>query len=265
MAGLFDKQAKEYLDARPTYPPSLFSMLASLTPTHSLAWDVGAGNGQASVGIAEHYDRVIATEVSRQQLEFAQKHPKVTYALTPPVLTEEALTCTVGPEGCVDLVTVAMAVHWFDLDVFYSQVKRLLRKPGGVIVVWCYHNPSINPAVDGIYTAFFKSTLPYWNPNIQYPFDGYRTLPFPFDPVMEEGVGREGNPLEMEMERRVSLDGYLGLFRSWSAVITAREKGVELLNEKVLKAFQAAWGDVDKVCVCKYQVFLLAGTSPLQN
>lgn len=52
MAGLYDKQAKEYSESRPTYPASLFSMLASLTASHQLAWDVGAGNGQASVAVS---------------------------------------------------------------------------------------------------------------------------------------------------------------------------------------------------------------------
>ena len=51
MAGLFDKQAEIYLDARPTYPSDLYSMAAALTPDHSLAWDVGTGNGQAAIAV----------------------------------------------------------------------------------------------------------------------------------------------------------------------------------------------------------------------
>uniref|UniRef100_A0A7N2MRE8 Uncharacterized protein n=1 Tax=Quercus lobata TaxID=97700 RepID=A0A7N2MRE8_QUELO len=53
MAGRFDKQAGFYADARPTYPTEWYSMLAALTPHHSLAWDVGTGNGQAAIGIVE--------------------------------------------------------------------------------------------------------------------------------------------------------------------------------------------------------------------
>ena len=52
MAGLFDKQADFYLDARPTYPTHWYSMLAALTPHHSLAWDVGTGNGQAAIAVS---------------------------------------------------------------------------------------------------------------------------------------------------------------------------------------------------------------------
>ena len=52
MAGLFDKQADLYLDGRPTYPAQWYSMLADHTLHHSLAWDVGTGNGQAALGVS---------------------------------------------------------------------------------------------------------------------------------------------------------------------------------------------------------------------
>ena len=72
---------------------------------------------------------MIATDRSKEQLDFARQHPKVTYAVTPPDMTDEDLFSMVAEEGSVDLVTVATAVHWFDLKTFYSQVKRVLRKP----------------------------------------------------------------------------------------------------------------------------------------
>jgi hypothetical protein len=49
---LFNKQAAIYSEARPRYPSEWFSMLAALTPQHSVAWDVGTGNGQAAVGVS---------------------------------------------------------------------------------------------------------------------------------------------------------------------------------------------------------------------
>lgn len=51
MAQLFTKQAGTYALSRAIYPPSLFSFLASLTPHHALAWDVGTGNGQAAIQV----------------------------------------------------------------------------------------------------------------------------------------------------------------------------------------------------------------------
>ena len=52
MAGLFDKQADIYLDARPNYPSEWFSKLAGLTDHHVLAWDAATGNGQAALAVS---------------------------------------------------------------------------------------------------------------------------------------------------------------------------------------------------------------------
>jgi ubiquinone/menaquinone biosynthesis C-methylase UbiE len=37
----------------------------------------------------------------------------------------------------VDIVTVAQALHWFELAPFYAEVERVLR-PRGVRAVWTY-------------------------------------------------------------------------------------------------------------------------------
>jgi hypothetical protein len=42
-----------------------------------------------------------------------------------------------------------VAVHWFDLERFYDQLNRV-GKPGGVIAVWTYHLPTIEPAVNRV-------------------------------------------------------------------------------------------------------------------
>ncbi|CAM6086462.1 unnamed protein product [Calypogeia fissa] len=67
---------------------------------------------------------------------------------TPPAMEE--LERVVGGKGSVDLVTVAQAMHWFDLEKFYSVVKHVLRKPGGVVAAWCYGNPNVTPEVDKV-------------------------------------------------------------------------------------------------------------------
>ena len=52
MAELFIKQAEQYAEGRPTYPQELFDFIASKTPSHDLAWDVGAGSGQAARSVS---------------------------------------------------------------------------------------------------------------------------------------------------------------------------------------------------------------------
>ncbi|CAL5368899.1 unnamed protein product [Camellia sinensis] len=264
MAALFDKQAELYLDARPNYPRQWYSLLADRTSLHSLAWDVGTGNGQAALGIAghelmrvaEHYEKVFGTDVSEAQLKCAMPHPRVKYLHTPLSLSDDELVNLIGVDNSVDLVTVAQAVHWFDLPRFYSIVTRLLRKPGGVIAVWGYNDIAVNPEFDPVMKRFHDTTLPFWHPNIQYIFDGYRTLPFPFESI---GLGSEGEPLALNIPKELSFDGFLGMVRSWSAVITAKETGVDLLPSEVVKEFECAWGGSKLVRSVVYKGFMLAG------
>ncbi|KAI3451629.1 hypothetical protein Pfo_008294 [Paulownia fortunei] len=256
MAGLFDKQAEIYLDSRPTYPGEWYKMLAELTPHHSLAWDVGTGNGQAALGVAEHYDRVIATDISEAQLKCAMPHPRIRYLHTPLSLSDNELVNLIGSEGSVDLITVAQAVHWFDLPRFYSVASRLLRKPGGIIAVWGYRDMKVSPTFDAAGKRWFETTLPYWNSKTQSFFGGYQSLPFPFESV---GLGSEGNPIALDIPKELSFEGYLRMMRSWSAIETAKEQGVDLLSEGVVKELEAAWGGANLVRSIVYKGFMLAG------
>lgn len=260
MAGLFDKQAEVYLDARPNYPAQWYSMLADRTLFHSLAWDVGTGNGQAAISVAEHYDKVIGTDVSEPQLKCAMPHTRVHYIQTPLSLSSDEIVSLIGGEDSVDLVTVAQALHWFDLPIFYSIVTRLLRKPGGLFAVWGYNDIVVSPTFDPVMKRFHDTTLPYWNQNIKYIFDGYKTLPFPFQDV---GLGCQGKPLQLDIPKQLSFEGFIGMLKSWSAVITAKENGVDLLPEDMVKDFETAWGGPDLVRSVTYKAFMLAG-KPLE-
>ncbi|KAI3816308.1 hypothetical protein L1987_16001 [Smallanthus sonchifolius] len=256
MAGLFDKQAEAYLDSRPTYPADWYSMLADRTSFHSLAWDVGTGNGQAAIGVAEHYEQVVATDVSEAQLKLAMPHPRVRYVQTPLSLSDDELVKLIGGENCVDLVTVAEAVHWFDHPRLYSVVNRVLRKPDGVFAVWGYNDAAITPEMDAALKRFNDTAIPYWNKNIKYLFDGYKTLPFPFESI---GLGSEGRPLKVDIPKELSFDGVLGMLKSWSAVATAKERGVDLLGGDVVQQLEDAWGDSKLVRHVVYKGFMLAG------
>ena len=52
----FSTQAALYARFRPTYPPELIDLLASLAPARMAAWDCGTGNGQVAVLLAGHFE-----------------------------------------------------------------------------------------------------------------------------------------------------------------------------------------------------------------
>ncbi|CAO2165379.1 unnamed protein product [Urochloa humidicola] len=255
MAGLFSKQAAVYAAARPVYPKDLFTKLAALTPHHGLAWDVGTGNGQAAISVAEHYDSVVATDVNEEQLRHATAHPKVRYLHTPNATPGEDLVAMLGGEGNVDLITVAEAAHWFDLPAFYDIARRVLRRPGGVIAVWGY-NFRVGP-VEDMMTRFFRTTLPYRDPRTWYCMNGYQDLPFPFDDI---GLGREGEPASLDIDHEMSFEGLIGMLRSGSAVTTGKQQGVDLLGEREVKELEEEWGGASLVRKVTFKAFLLVGT-----
>lgn len=199
---------------------------------------------------------MIATDISEPQIQRAIPHSRVKYIHSKPSLSNDNLLSRIGPENSVDLVTVAQAVHWFDLPNFYSVVTRLLKTPGGIIAVWCYNDVVVSPTFDPIMTRFHMTTLPYWDPKIQFVFDAYKTLTFPFEKV---GLGSEGQPLALDIPKTVSFEGFLRMLKSWSAVITAKEIGVDLLSEKVVKEFEMGWGGSQLVRSVVYKAFMIAG------
>ncbi|KAG8383909.1 hypothetical protein BUALT_Bualt04G0063100 [Buddleja alternifolia] len=172
-------------------------------------------------------------------------HPRIRYLHTPLSLSDDELINLIGTENSVDLITVAQAIHWFDLPRFYSIVTRLLKKPGGILVVWGYSDITVSPTFDAAGKRWFETTLPYWSSKTQSLYEGYKELPFPFESV---GLRSEGSPLALDIPKKLSFEGYLRMIRSWSAIVTAKENGVDLLSKRWLRS----WRMLGVVLICVY-------------
>ena len=114
----FSAQAADYAKFRPLYPKELFRYLVTVAPGNELAWDCATGNGQAAVALGEVFERVIATDASEKQIGNAEPHPRVEYRVAPAEASGIESTT-------VDLVTVAQALHWFDLERFDAEVETV--------------------------------------------------------------------------------------------------------------------------------------------
>lgn len=239
----FSKQAATYAQYRPHYPTELYAYLAGQTPDHERAWDCATGSGQAARGLVDFYDQVIATDASAEQINRAEPHERIIYRVEPAENTGMA-------SGSVDLVTVAVAVHWFDFDQFYQEVRRVL-KPNGVIAVWTYALPQIKPDLDALIAHLDGEILAeYWPERLHYLHEHYETLPFPFErlPVPSFAIEADWNMGQL-----------LGFLNSWSAVRRFEEKcGVHPL-ESVWEDFLAAWGDEIQMHHIRWPLYLLVG------
>ncbi|HWN43227.1 MAG TPA: class I SAM-dependent methyltransferase [Thermoanaerobaculia bacterium] len=223
----FSGHARDYASYRPGYPEELFDFVSSLPRRRGTAWDVGTGNGQAALGLAERFDRVIGTDPSAQQIEQAEPHPRIEYRVAP----AEASGL---PDASVDLVAAAQAFHWFDFDRFFAEARRVLA-PGGAVVVWTYNLARVSPPVDAWIDRLAHGIVgPYWPPERKWVNEEYRTIPFPF-PEVEA-------PSFIHSERW-ELDRYLSYVRTWSAFQRyVRETGSDPVEEG-RGEIEAAWGD----------------------
>lgn len=224
---LFSKQASKYAQFRPTYPDSLFRYLKSLTQEQKLVWDCGCGSGQASAKLADHFERVVATDLSGRQLENAVRHPKVAY--------RQASAENSGLEDkSADLTVAAQSFHWFKRDEFYAEVKRV-SKPSGILAIWCYGLAEISPEVDAVVRHFYGDLLgPYWEKERKLVEEGYKNTSFPF---------REIAPPPFEMVAQWTLDQLVGYLSTWSALQAFIEKNSSNPLEFLYPELKKAWSN----------------------
>lgn len=222
----FSVAAGAYGRFRPGYPRELPEHLAAAAPGRERCWDCATGSGQAAALVAPWFDEVVATDASAEQIAHAVPLDGVRYA----VATAERSGL---PDASVDLVTVAQALHWFDLPSFYAEVRRVGR-PGAVLAAWAYSLATVDATVDAVVNRFYQALAPWWPPERALVESGYATLPFPFEPVALP-------PLEMRAEW--PLDHLLGYFGTWSAVNRCRRATGSDPLDALAAPLTAAWGD----------------------
>ena len=151
----------------------------------------------------------------------------------------------------VDLITAAQAVHWFDLDRFYAEVRRVL-KSGGILAVWCYDLTEITSEVDRVMESYYHDVLgEFWPPQICRVDEHYRTLPFPFNELIAP---------EFAVEASWSLTDLFRYLSSWSAAQKYKEShSTDPLDEKRAE-FAATWGAAADRTV-RWPLYLRVGQS----
>jgi len=226
----FSDASAAYAAHRPTYPIELVDELAKASPGRQLALDCCCGTGQLSVLLAERFDKVVATDASSSQIEQARPHERVTY--------RTALAQQSGlPDASADLIAVAQAAHWLELDAFYNEVRRVAR-PKATVALICYGLHHVDEAIDRIVLHFYNETIgPYWPPERRLVEEGYRTLPFPF---------RETRLPNLAMEASWRLEDLIAYIKTWSAVKAAEKALGSNPADRLEQLLRAEWGDANE-------------------
>jgi SAM-dependent methyltransferase len=243
-ADYFSHGAQAYASYRPRYPESLFAWLSSEAPGHDRAWDCATGSGQAAVGLAAHFARVVATDPSAAQLAHAERSQRIDYA----AMTAERSAIA---SRSVDVATVAQALHWFDRNAFYAEARRVLR-PGGLLAVWSYALGAFGePALDAALRRFYSETVgPYWPAERAIIDAGFERLEFPFE---------ELHPPEVAMEAAWSFEHFAGYLSTWSAVQRATKATGRDPLPAFLNAVAPMWGARAETRVIRWPLGLRVG------
>lgn len=236
----FSKQSDAYLKFRPHYPDDLYKYLSSISPGNELAWDCGTGNGQAATGLSPYFKKVIATDPSAQQIKNAIQRENIVYMISP---AESS-----GLErSAVDLISIANALHWFDLEKFYAEVDRVL-KPSGVLAAWCYGNPVQFSHIDPIINYFHDEIIGnYWLAENRLVEKKYSTLAFPYG---------ELDAPNFKIEKALYFADLIGLLNTWSAVQRYKDQNGSSPVDLVEKELSTAWGDKSQSKIFTWQLVL---------
>ncbi len=197
----FSGHSRSYAEFRPTYPESLFGFLADCCARRQRAWDCATGNGQAARALTRYFEQVIATDASEAQIQAAERNPKIEFHVAR--AEESGLD-----DNSTDLITVAQALHWFDIASFFDEAQRVLA-PGGVLAVWSYENCHVDPDCDVLINELFTDIVGlFWPPERKLVETGYRSIELPMSSIA---------PPEFAMKIDWAVEEMLGYLRTWSA------------------------------------------------
>lgn len=127
----FDAAAEVYARARPGYPDEILDAIAEATPAGDApVLDLAAGTGKLTAGLAARLTPVIAAEpVEGMRREFRRGLPNLALVGA----TAEHLPFA---RGSLRAVTVAQALHWFDLPAALGALHRVLVRDGRIAIVF---------------------------------------------------------------------------------------------------------------------------------
>lgn len=223
----FSAVAAQYAAYRPRYPAALIDALAERADTGGIAWDVGCGNGQLSVALAERFRRVIATDPAQSQLDEAVAHPRVEYRCVP----AEASGL---PDASAALVVAAQAAHWFDWPRFLAEAGRVAA-PGALVALVSYGSLIAGGEAGEVIARYHRDVAgPYWPANRRHVEDGYRELVMPWPAVEAPAI---------DMTASWTRDEVIGYVSSWSATARLVEREGPGPFEALGAALAAVWPD----------------------
>lgn len=235
----FSAQARLYASYRPHYPKALYDFIYKHVQHFGTAWDCATGNGQVAGVLSEKFEQVYATDISQNQINNAIQADNIHYSIG---RAEDS-----GLAIKADLITTAQAIHWFNVDAFYKEAKRLAA-PEAVLAYWGYSLIRINKTIDPLLDHFYHKVVgQYWDPERKHLDNAYQDIKTPLKDINKENF---------EHAVAWNIDHLKGYLSSWSSVQHfIRKEGYNPVDE-LIKELEPHWSEPMQV---KFPMFLFVG------
>jgi ubiquinone/menaquinone biosynthesis C-methylase UbiE len=210
--------ADRYLAGRRYFHPFVIGKITEFlnikAPLHR-ALDAGCGTGDSTIALSSVTEFVVGADVSYEMLRRAARQAGVAYVLA----KGEELPL---PDEVFQIVTVALALHWMDRDLFLREAHRVLER-GGMLVMYSRFfdlEAGNSNAFRNWYSEEFLRRVPPLPRNVQPPSraeverHGFRNL--------REQHYSTGEPY--------TLAEFVDYLLSASNVISTIEQGAETIN-----------------------------------
>lgn len=134
LAKSFLNAGEDYDRYRPGFPEDAASTIVPHRVGGVL--DLGAGTGKFTELLLDRAERITAVEPSERMLEVLRRKLPSVEAI---VGSAESIPLA---DASVDVVTVAQAFHWFDVDAACAELGRVLVPEGVLGLLWNHSDPA---------------------------------------------------------------------------------------------------------------------------
>ena len=131
----FSDRVTDYVKYRPSYPMKIIEALIDyfhISPT-SIVADIGSGTGIFTELLLSNGLNVIGVEPNDEMRKYAEENLGDYSNFTS--IDGSAENTTLDSKS-IDIVTVAQAFHWFNIDNSIREFYRILKTDGAIVLLW---------------------------------------------------------------------------------------------------------------------------------
>jgi len=269
-----DEHVKLYVTSRPSVPLKIVTKITEYLKENrpepfGLAVDVACGSGQSTLVLAEggQFDKVVGVDVSPGQIREANERPDKPENVQ---FMESPAEKLPFEDKSVDVIYVNMAIHWFNREAFFPEVRRVL-KEGGVLAISMFTNAGEESPLDleddqkkrfdDAQSNFTKEVLPFFDKGISLYMEEYKPI-HPL-PGFTNSLYITGPDLTFQRKVTSKLQ-YLNLLTTsgYQLMKKANPTLADKIADDLRKEMEASVGDMEKEINFEHSMILLLGTNP---